>query len=134
MPRIAIAWILSLGYAGIIVSVAGVQPKNEFPWWFVAPGMAAMGASFLAQTATLALPGPWAKGNTGGEPPRTLQLSWQATLRLPTYVPLLFFPWYFLAIMRMHFDTRVADVAIVVLVLWIVLRGMMNSAREFEAA
>jgi hypothetical protein len=130
MPRIAVALILSLVYAGIIVSVAGVQPKNGFPWWFFAPGMVAMAASFLAQTAKLALPRPWATGNTGGEPPRTVQLSWNAALGLPVYVPVLFFPWYFLAITRMHFDTRVADFLIVVLVVLIVLHGVLKSARE----
>lgn len=130
MSRIVIALLLSAVYAGIIVSVAGVQPKNGFPWWFFAPGMVAMAASFLAQTAKLALPRPWATGNTGGEPPRAVQLSWHAALGLPMYVPVLFFPWYFLAITRMHFDTRLAEFLIIVLLALVVLHALMKSVQE----
>ncbi len=131
MPRFALLLILSAVYAGIMISVSGVQPKNGFPWWFFAPGMLAMLASLIARTVLLTMPGPWTKGNTGGDPPRAVQLSWNAVVGLPVYVPVLFLGWYFLAITRLHFDVPLVTFAIAMILCAIFLNGLLKSLREF---
>jgi hypothetical protein len=130
MLRIMTAIILSLAYAGLIITVAGVRPANGFPLWFFAPGIVAMGAALVAQSVRMALPAPWKNGETGGSPPRTVQLSWYAAFRLSGYVPVLFFPWYFLSIMGLHFDVRIGWWLFGLLVLGLVVQGVRRSARD----
>lgn len=130
MARFVVALILSLLYAGVILQVAGVRPANGFPLWFFAPGVVAMGASIIAQIARRALPPPWTRGETGSDPPREVQLSWYAAFRLSGYVPLLFFPWYILSIMGLHFDIRLAWYVCGVLLLALFAHGVRRSVRE----
>lgn len=130
MARVVVALILSLLYAGVILQVAGVRPANGFPLWFFAPGIVAMLASIIAQAARRVLPPPWSRGEVGGDPPREVQLSWYAAFRLSGYVPLLFFPWYILSIMGLHFDIRLAWYVFGILLLALFAHGVRRSARE----
>jgi hypothetical protein len=130
VARFVVALILSSLYAGVILLVAGVRPANGFPLWFFAPGVVAMLASIIAQVARRLLPPPWIGGETGGDPPRAVQLSWYAAFRLSGYVPLLFFPWYILSIMGMHFDIRLAWSVCGVLLLALFAHGVRRSVRE----
>ncbi len=131
MSRGIIALLLGSAYAAVIVAMVGVQPGDGFPLWFFAAAFTAVGALLLARVATAFLPAPWRMGNTGGAPPRTVQLSWSATFSVPIIVPVAFFPWYYLGILRHHAYTRAMAFVVVLLLAWLVVRGILNRVGDY---
>ena len=102
--QIAVAITLTVLYVGLSLMLGGVPPKNGFPWWFFAPCIVTFCTALVAKGIMAILPIPWVNGRRYGSPPRRVHLSWRAAVRLPVYVPALLIPWYFLSILRMHFD------------------------------
>jgi 4-amino-4-deoxy-L-arabinose transferase-like glycosyltransferase len=102
--QLAVTIVLTVLYVGLSLALGGVQPSSGMPWWFFVPPAVAFFASYVAIRLFAILPMSWVNKRRYGSSPRRVHLSWRGAVWFPVSAPLLLVPWYFLSILRMHFD------------------------------
>ena len=89
-------------YVGLSLALGALSPwKHEFGilYWFLVPTVGlTCGAMAIAQLVQRLAPIPWIAARNFGFPPRRVHLSWRAAVRGPSILPVLFFPWYLVAV------------------------------------
>ena len=129
--QIAVAIALTVIYVGLSLALGGVHSNNG-PWWFFLPCIASACAFAVAKIIQDRLPLPWIDGQGYSSPPRRVHLSWRAAVRLPAYAPFLLILWYFLSILRMHFDIDWVLYCVITLALGIMAIIALRRRREIR--
>jgi hypothetical protein len=92
MRQLIVAISLGIFYVGMSVVLGALSAQNAL-YWFLVPicgvGCAATGVGQLLQRV---IPVPWTMKVGFAAPPRRVYLSWRAAVRMPAFVPFLFFP------------------------------------------
>jgi hypothetical protein len=93
--QLAAAIALSVSYVGLTLAWGGIPPGIHVPWWVLAPFIVTLAAGLLSWLASATLPTPWARERAYEGVPRRVQLSWRTAFRIPGYLPMVVFLYYF---------------------------------------